>query len=285
MTETVSNGTPDPAGARRRFAMAGGLVVLAIAMGLGTFPARVSSTSSTRPLRDKSAKKLVDVLSQTIETKGIAAAVEQYRSLREQGFPGLYESESQTNGLGYRLLKKGELASAIQVLQLNAATHPESANVHDSLGEAYLAAGNPTLAAESYQRAVAIDPTMKSAAAELQRLTNFKRAPYRPIVLFHITAGTLGILSGALAISLRKGSRRHGLVGRVFVVSMLCMSASGATRAFLAPDGEPLNILMGLLTFYLVFTAWLTARRNTGGTGPLDWSAMLLGASEATGLL
>jgi hypothetical protein len=84
---------------------------------------------------------------------------------------------------------------------------------------------------------------------------------------------------------LRKGSRRHGLVGRVFVVSMLCMSASGAYRAFVAPDGEPLNVLMGMLTFYLVSTAWLTARRRTGGTGPLDWIAMLLGTAVATGLL
>src|SRR5439155_1605928 len=189
-----------------------------------------------------------------------------------------------TNRLGYRLLGKGETESAIQVFRLNVETHPGSANVRDSLGEAYLAAGNKPLALESYQKAVAIDPKMKTAVAELQRLGNFTRKPYRPMVLFHILAGSLAMLSGAVALSLRKGSRRHGVAGSVFVVCMLGLSGSGAFMAFVAPDGETINVLMGLFTFYLVATAWLTARRRTGGTGPLDWAAALVAVAVAAGL-
>jgi hypothetical protein len=41
--------------------------------------------------------------------------------------------------------------------------------------------------------------------------------PYSPILLVHISAGTLGLLSGTAAIFFRKGSPRHAWAGRVFV--------------------------------------------------------------------
>jgi len=185
MTESVSTSTRDRADARRRFAMAGGLVVLAVAIGIGMFAA---ARGFRQPFLDQKPNKLTDLLSQTIETKGIDAAVGQYRGLRERGFPGLHESESDTNSLGYKLLGNEDEASAIQVFQLNVETHPKPANVYDSLGEAYLAAGNKALAIENYQKAVAIAPKKKSAVSELQRLTNSKREPYRPMVLFHMGA-------------------------------------------------------------------------------------------------
>jgi hypothetical protein len=81
------------------------------------------------------------------------------------------------------------------------------------------------------------------------------------------------MLSGFVAVFLRKGSRRHGLVGNVFVVSMLCLSVSGMFMAIV--KSEPGNILGGALTFYLVATAWLTARRGNEVPGILDWAAFL----------
>jgi hypothetical protein len=54
----------------------------------------------------------------------------------------------------------------------------------------------------------------------------------------------------------RKGSRRHVVAGRVFVASMLIM---GAFAAYLAVvRNQPNNIGGGILTVYLVGTAWLT---------------------------
>jgi len=95
-----------------------------------------------------------------------------------------------------------------------------------------------------------------------------------PILFLHIIAGTLGMLSGFAAAFLRKGSRQHGLAGNVFVVSMLCLSASGVYLAVL--KSQPGNILGGTLTFYLVATAWLTARRGPAGVGVFDWGALLV---------
>jgi hypothetical protein len=34
---------------------------------------------------------------------------------------------------------------------------------------------------------------------------------HSPVLFLHIVAGTLGMLSGFVAVFLRKGSRRHGL--------------------------------------------------------------------------
>ena len=95
-----------------------------------------------------------------------------------------------------------------------------------------------------------------------------------PVLLFHICSGTLGILSGAAAIALRKGSRQHGLAGIVFVASMLTLAASGTYMAI--SEFQPGNILGGTLTFYLVATAWMTARHRAGGTRIFDGCALLV---------
>jgi hypothetical protein len=107
---------------------------------------------------------------------------------------------------------------------------------------------------------------------------------FSPLLTFHICAGTVGLLSGAAAMFFRKGSHRHRVTGNVFVISMLCLSVSGAYLGFM--KHQTLNGLMGVLTFYLVATAWLTARRRDGETGIVDWGALLVplavGASLVT---
>jgi len=107
------------------------------------------------------------------------------------------------------------------------------------------------------------------------------------LVLTHIIAGTLGIFSGFLAMALRKGSRRHRQVGNVFTVSMLIMSAVAAYMAYLGTEVKAQtmgNVLGGAFTFYLVGTAWLTARHKDGERGALDWVAFLLVSAIVTGL-
>lgn len=90
----------------------------------------------------------------------------------------------------------------------------------------------------------------------------------------HIAGGLLGLLSGACAMVFRKGSPRHVLAGKVFVASMLSMSGAAVYLAILSHETP--NILAGTLTFYMVTTAWLTARRKEGETSKLDWAALLI---------
>ncbi len=102
---------------------------------------------------------------------------------------------------------------------------------------------------------------------------------YSPILLLHIVSGTLGMLSGFAAAFLRKGSRRHSLAGDVFVVSMMSLSATGVYMAI--AKHQPGNILGGVLTFYMVATAWKTARRRSAETGIFDWGALLVAVALA----
>ncbi len=97
---------------------------------------------------------------------------------------------------------------------------------------------------------------------------------HSPLLLLHIVSGTVGMLSGFVAVFLRKGSRRHALAGSAFVLSMLCLSSSGTYLATV--KHEPANILGGALTFYMVATAWITARRQDGSPGIFDWSALVV---------
>jgi len=97
---------------------------------------------------------------------------------------------------------------------------------------------------------------------------------YSPILLVHILGGTLGLVSGAAAVGFRKGSWRHVLAGRVFVTSMLTMGAAATYLAIVKHQNH--NVGGGILTFYLVGTAWLTARRKDGETSRLDWLALLI---------
>ena len=79
------------------------------------------------------------------------------------------------------------------------------------------------------------------------------------MVVLHILAGLLALITGAVAVYAIKGSPLHRKAGRIFVGAMLVMSASGALMAvFVTPDG--VNVIAGLLTFYLVCTALLTVR-------------------------
>ena|SRR5215470_7413297 len=96
---------------------------------------------------------------------------------------------------------------------------------------------------------------------------------FSPVLLVHICSGIAGLFSGAAAAIFRKGSHRHALAGNIFVLSMMSLSATGVYLALL--KSEPGNVLGGSLTFYLVATAWMTARRRSAEIDAFDWFALL----------
>jgi|SRR5580658_7426150 uncharacterized membrane protein len=83
-----------------------------------------------------------------------------------------------------------------------------------------------------------------------------------PLLIIHICGGSVGLVAGTVAMGVRKGGRWHRVAGRVFVGGMLCLAASGAVIAYLR--AEPPNVMAGLLTMYMVTTAWLTGRTRMG---------------------
>jgi hypothetical protein len=103
--------------------------------------------------------------------------------------------------------------------------------------------------------------------------------PYSPFLIAHICGGTVGLFSGAVAMSFRKGSRAHGIAGNVFFISMLTLGSTGAYLGVLKSQFG--NVIGGAMTCYLVTTAWSTARQRDRKAGALDWIGMLFALTVA----
>lgn len=100
------------------------------------------------------------------------------------------------------------------------------------------------------------------------------------LLWLHIGGGTLGMASGAVALLARKGGRLHRQAGAVFFVSMLVMSGiGGAVAPFLH---DRISSVAGFMTFYLILTGWMTARRRQG-VGALEVAGLFIALGGVTG--
>jgi len=115
-------------------------------------------------------RPLVYDLGKTILNHGVDAGVAQYRDLKRNR-PNDYDfNEGVLNRLGYMLLGKNRNSDAIAIFKLNVEEYPKSANVYDSLAEAYAADNQKQLAIETYRKALEIDPKNPEAADKLKEL-------------------------------------------------------------------------------------------------------------------
>jgi CubicO group peptidase (beta-lactamase class C family) len=105
--------------------------------------------------------------------KGTQAALERYTQLKRTQPAGHPVVESTLNELGYTLLSSGQTEDAIAVFRRNVQEYPKSANVYDSLGEAYMQAGQKDLAIQNYEMSLKLDPANQNAVEMLRKL----RAP------------------------------------------------------------------------------------------------------------
>lgn len=96
------------------------------------------------------------------------------------------------------------------------------------------------------------------------------------ILVVHVAAGGIGLLSGAAALIFRKGARLHRSAGKLFVGAMLVMAATAGYLGVNGPFGIAAS-LSGALVFYLVVTAWLTVRRKQIGVGVAEFAGLVLG--------
>jgi penicillin V acylase-like amidase (Ntn superfamily)/Flp pilus assembly protein TadD len=81
-----------------------------------------------------------------------------------------YFVEPEINALGYNLLGHKRVNDAIEIFKINARKFPDSWNVFDSLGEAYMAAGNKELAVENYGKSLELNPGNENATEMLKKL-------------------------------------------------------------------------------------------------------------------
>jgi tetratricopeptide (TPR) repeat protein len=160
----------DRPGASRRIAMAAGLIALTVALGVGILVVSMAVWVPAVKAAYDSRKSIAETLSATLESGGIDQAEKQYHQLKAAA-PATYNfDEDQLNILGYTLIRANRFKEAIRILQLNVEAYPQSSNVYDSLGEAYMNDGNKPLAIANYQKSLQLNPKNRGAVVALQKL-------------------------------------------------------------------------------------------------------------------
>ena len=81
------------------------------------------------------------------------------------------------------------------------------------------------------------------------------------ILFLHIAGGSVGMVSGIVALFAPKGGRVHRVCGNVFFVSMCITYLIGAGVAPFLDTGQRPNFIAGVFALYLVVTSWVTIRQ------------------------
>lgn len=115
-------------------------------------------------------RSVAEAMMPIVMTKGIDAAIAEYRRLERDEANAWDFSEPRLNQLGYALLNHNRNADAVAILQLNAEKFPKSSNAWDSLAEAHMLGGRRELAIENYRKALELNPNNKNAADMLKKL-------------------------------------------------------------------------------------------------------------------
>ena len=164
--------TQDRGGAAGRFAMATGLFVLTVGLGAGIFAVTMGAWLPSIKRAYDQRKSIAETLSATIASSGIDDATKQYRDFKTAALATYNFDEDELNTLGYQLIQLKKLAEAIRIFQLNVEAYPQSSNVYDSLGEAYMDDGKKSEAIANYRRSLAINPKNRNAVGMLQKLNS-----------------------------------------------------------------------------------------------------------------
>lgn len=114
------------------------------------------------------------VLSKLLINGKVQTAVATYEDLKKN-HPDKYNfGEAQLNILGYQLLAAERNDEAIEIFKLNVSAFPEASNPYDSLGEAYMKAGQIDLAIENYEKSILLNPENENAKQMLVKLREGK---------------------------------------------------------------------------------------------------------------
>jgi len=96
----------------------------------------------------------VAVLDMIDQPGGAAKVAERLVAVQQSDPKATLFPEAVVNIIGYEHLRAGETKDAIEIMKLNATAYPDSANVYDSLADAYLADGQKNLARQNASKAL-----------------------------------------------------------------------------------------------------------------------------------
>lgn len=95
-----------------------------------------------------------------------------YLDIKEQDSTSALIDEGDFNRLGYRLLRDKDHESSIEVFKMNVVLFPESANVYDSLADAYLANGDSLEAYNNFKKTLEYNTNNSKATQFVESFKN-----------------------------------------------------------------------------------------------------------------
>ncbi len=119
---------------------------------------------------DPDRPRVTTQLIEAYESGGLGSAREVLTGLRDEPAARYLSTEGAVNQLGYTLMGSNRVREAIEVFAWNVELHPDSYNVYDSLGEAYLEAREWPAARENYARSLELNPRNRNAARVLAEM-------------------------------------------------------------------------------------------------------------------
>ena len=113
----------------------------------------------------------VTALRMELRKRGFEHAVEVLQELKRKD-PEFQPLENDLNDWAYRMMNGGSKPKeALEIFKLNVFLYPNSANVYDSVAEAYAVNGNRELAIANYKRSLELDPKNTNALQQLKKLS------------------------------------------------------------------------------------------------------------------
>ncbi|KGL63145.1 tetratricopeptide repeat protein [Polaribacter sp. Hel1_85] len=105
------------------------------------------------------------------ELKEFDKALTAFKTIKEKDSLSPIIRENRINRLGYNFVKKNNFDTAIEVFKINVALYPNSSNVYDSLGEAYLLNKDTVNAKANFKKALSINPENRSVKRFMKKIT------------------------------------------------------------------------------------------------------------------
>jgi tetratricopeptide (TPR) repeat protein len=121
-------------------------------------------------------RSLTDVMAETIQKENVAAAVAQYRKLREEYYgTGAYDfSETALNLLAERLMRENKVAEAVAIVELNADMNPTTTWALGVAAMAHRQHGDTEKAKADFKKLLEANPENNWAKEQLAQLNASK---------------------------------------------------------------------------------------------------------------
>ena len=99
-------------------------------------------------------------------------AMKGYLAIRAKDSLDTSLNEANFNSLGYNKLRNKNYENAIAIFEINVALYPDSPNVYDSLGEAFMNKGDTIEAINNYKKSLSLDSGNRRAKSRIKELEN-----------------------------------------------------------------------------------------------------------------